>query len=280
MIMIGPGTGIAPFRAFLQERRAIGATGRNWLFFGNQRRGTDFLYEDELDGLSRRRAADPARHRLLARPGRTRSTSSTACCEHAAELWAWLEDGAHLYVCGDAERMARDVDRGARLHRRQGRPAWSRPAAQAYLARLDRAKAATRETSTEAATARPNGAARCSSTRSITSPRPPSPRQSSSDRSPLGFFDQLDDGRGLCRARHHPDLLCRHRRRPGHPAARRWGRSFGIALTLVIFAGSDLFTGHTMFMTIGWLQRPHEPRGPRRLLGARPGSAISPAASS
>jgi sulfite reductase (NADPH) flavoprotein alpha-component len=136
LIMIGPGTGIAPFRAFLQERRATGAGGRNWLFFGNTRRGTDFLFEDELtsyrrDGLLTRLDTAFSRdqehkiyvqHRLL---------------ENAAELWAWLEDGAHLYVCGDAERMARDVDRGlAYIVAKEGRmePA----AAKAYLARLAR----------------------------------------------------------------------------------------------------------------------------------------------
>jgi sulfite reductase (NADPH) flavoprotein alpha-component len=134
MIMIGPGTGIAPFRAFLQERQAIGARGRNWLFFGNTRRGTDFLFEDELtayhrDGLLTRLDTAFSRdqehkiyvqHRLL---------------ENAAELWAWLEDGAHLYVCGDAERMARDVDRGlAYIVAKEGgmEPA----AAKAYLAQL------------------------------------------------------------------------------------------------------------------------------------------------
>jgi sulfite reductase (NADPH) flavoprotein alpha-component len=111
VIMIGPGTGIAPFRAFLQEREATGARGRNWLFFGNPHRHGDFLFEDELtawhrDGLLTRLDTAFSRdqehkiyvqHRLL---------------EHARELWAWLQDGAHLYVCGDAERMARDVDRG------------------------------------------------------------------------------------------------------------------------------------------------------------------------
>jgi sulfite reductase (NADPH) flavoprotein alpha-component len=134
VIMIGPGTGIAPFRAFLQERQAVGARGRNWLFFGNPRRQTDFLFEEELtawhrDGLLTRLDTAFSRdqehkiyvqHRLL---------------ENAAELWAWLEDGAHLYVCGDAERMARDVDRGlAYIIAKQGRiePA----AAKAYLARL------------------------------------------------------------------------------------------------------------------------------------------------
>jgi sulfite reductase (NADPH) flavoprotein alpha-component len=134
MIMIGPGTGIAPFRAFLQERQAIGARGRNWLFFGNPHRHSDFFFEDELtayhrDGLLTRLDTAFSRdqehkiyvqHRLL---------------EHAGELWAWLEDGAHLYVCGDALRMARDVDQGlAYIVAKEGRmqPA----AAKAYLARL------------------------------------------------------------------------------------------------------------------------------------------------
>lgn len=108
VIMIGPGTGIAPFRAFLGERRATGATGRNWLFFGDQREAMDFLYRDELlawrdDGLLTRLelawSRDQAdklyvQHRMLAQ---------------AAELWAWLEAGAHIYVCGDASRMAKDV---------------------------------------------------------------------------------------------------------------------------------------------------------------------------
>jgi sulfite reductase (NADPH) flavoprotein alpha-component len=134
IIMIGPGTGIAPFRAFLQERQAIGASGRNWLFFGNPRRTTDFLYEDELtawqrDGLLTRLDTAFSRdqegkfyvqHRLL---------------ENAAELWAWLEDGAHLYVCGDAEKMARDVDRGlAYIIAKEGH--MEAAAAKAYLARL------------------------------------------------------------------------------------------------------------------------------------------------
>ena len=134
IIMIGPGTGIAPFRAFLQERQATGGRGRSWLFFGNPRRRTDFLFEEELtdwhrDGLLTRLdtafSRDQAekvyvQHRML---------------ENAGELWAWLEEGAHLYVCGDAQRMARDVDRGlAWIVARQGRmePA----AAKAYLARL------------------------------------------------------------------------------------------------------------------------------------------------
>lgn len=109
MIMIGPGTGLAPFRAFLQERRVTGADGRNWLFFGEQRRATDFFYGDELsawerDGFLRLDLAfsrdQPEKvyvqHRML---------------EHSADIWAWLEDGAEIFVCGDKERMAADVDR-------------------------------------------------------------------------------------------------------------------------------------------------------------------------
>jgi sulfite reductase (NADPH) flavoprotein alpha-component len=136
MIMIGPGTGVAPFRAFLQERRATGARGRNWLFFGNPQRQTDFLYEDELlesrrDGLLSR--LDTA----FSRDQEHKIYVQHRMLENAAELWAWLEDGAHLYVCGDAERMARDVDRGlAYIVAREGRmePA----AAKSYLARLAR----------------------------------------------------------------------------------------------------------------------------------------------
>jgi sulfite reductase (NADPH) flavoprotein alpha-component len=114
LIMVGPGTGIAPFRAFLQERQASGARGRNWLFFGDQHCATDFLYREEIeafrrDGLLTRLdlawSRDQAekvyvQHRLL---------------EHADELWRWLEAGAGFFVCGDARSMAKDVD--AALHR-------------------------------------------------------------------------------------------------------------------------------------------------------------------
>lgn len=134
MIMVGPGTGIAPFRAFLEERFAAGAKGRNWLFFGAQKSATDFLYEEQLTAwrkcgfLTRLDLAfsrDQAekiyvQHRLL---------------EHAAELWAWLEAGAHFYVCGDAARMARDVDAALRrvIELGSGRGADD---AEAYVARL------------------------------------------------------------------------------------------------------------------------------------------------
>lgn len=113
MIMVGPGTGIAPFRGFLEERRAVGAKGRNWLFFGDQKSATDFLFREQIesfrnDGLLTRLDLAWSRdqgekvyvqHRML---------------EHARELWDWLEQGGAFYVCGDASRMAKDVD--AALH--------------------------------------------------------------------------------------------------------------------------------------------------------------------
>lgn len=108
-IMVGPGTGIAPFRAFMQDRVSTGATGRNWLFFGDQRRGTDFLYEEEWnDFLAKKQLArlDTAfsRDQLLKVYVQDRMR------ENAKELWSWLQGGAHFYVCGDAKRMAKDVD--------------------------------------------------------------------------------------------------------------------------------------------------------------------------
>ena len=113
VIMVGPGTGVAPFRAFLQERRELGGGGKNWLFFGEQRRETDYLYEEELEAMrggglltrldlafSRDQAAKIyVQHRMK---------------ESSKELYAWLEEGAHFFVCGDGARMAKDVD--AELH--------------------------------------------------------------------------------------------------------------------------------------------------------------------
>src|SRR6266516_4299428 len=109
VIMVGPGTGIAPFRAFLQERAAAGAAGRNWLFFGNRRREADFLYRAELEEF--------AQKGLLNRMDLAFSRDQTnkvyvqhKMLEAAQELWRWLANGAYLYVCGDATRMAGDVD--------------------------------------------------------------------------------------------------------------------------------------------------------------------------
>lgn len=113
MIMVGPGTGIAPFRAFLEERVATNAPGKNWLFFGDQKASTDFLYADELHALR----ASGALTRLdlaFSRDQKDKIYVQHRMLENAAELWAWLEQGAHFYVCGDASRMAKDVD--AALH--------------------------------------------------------------------------------------------------------------------------------------------------------------------
>jgi sulfite reductase (NADPH) flavoprotein alpha-component len=113
MIMVGPGTGIAPFRAFVQERAALRVTGRNWLFFGDQQRDGDFLYEEEWSGY----LVSGALFRLDTAWSRDQADKvyvQDKMRKCAAELWAWLQDGAYFYVCGDAKRMAKDVD--AALH--------------------------------------------------------------------------------------------------------------------------------------------------------------------
>jgi sulfite reductase (NADPH) flavoprotein alpha-component len=109
MIMVGPGTGIAPFRAFLEERAATGAKGKNWLFFGDQRAATYFLYRDELTALQS--AGTLTRLDLaFSRDQSEKIYVQQRMLEQATELFAWLEAGAHFYVCGDASRMAKDVD--------------------------------------------------------------------------------------------------------------------------------------------------------------------------
>jgi sulfite reductase (NADPH) flavoprotein alpha-component len=114
VIMVGPGTGIAPFRGFLHERRATGAKGKNWLFFGDQRAATDFLYQDELSALMKEGALTRL-DTAFSRDQTEKIYVQQRMIENAAELYAWLEAGAHFYVCGDASRMAKDVD--AALHR-------------------------------------------------------------------------------------------------------------------------------------------------------------------
>ncbi|MGQ9408095.1 molybdopterin-dependent oxidoreductase [Mycolicibacterium gilvum] len=109
MIMVGPGTGIAPFRGFLQERRALGHRGANWLFFGDQHREQNFYYRDDLldmvdDGFLNR--LDLA----FSRDQRQRIYVQHKMLDYGADVWRWLDDGAHFYVCGDATRMAKDVD--------------------------------------------------------------------------------------------------------------------------------------------------------------------------
>jgi sulfite reductase (NADPH) flavoprotein alpha-component len=109
IIMIGPGTGVAPFRAFLQERWATQAHGRNWLFFGHQRSNYDFFYEDEFKSM---KSSGVLTRLTLAwsRDGNEKIYVQDRMREVGRDLWAWLADGAHVYVCGDAKRMAKDVE--------------------------------------------------------------------------------------------------------------------------------------------------------------------------
>ncbi|GAC1408032.1 MAG: bifunctional nitrate reductase/sulfite reductase flavoprotein subunit alpha [Mycobacterium sp.] len=109
MIMISPGTGIAPFRGFLQERRALGHSGRNWLFFGDRHRSENFYYRDDLEDMVR----DGFLNRLdfaFSRDQADRVYVQHRMLDYGADVWRWLDDGAHFYVCGDAGRMAKDVD--------------------------------------------------------------------------------------------------------------------------------------------------------------------------
>jgi sulfite reductase (NADPH) flavoprotein alpha-component len=113
VIMVGPGTGIAPFRAFIEERVATSAPGKNWLFFGEQKSAADFLYREQLEGWLQAGHL----HRLdtaFSRDQAEKIYVQNRLLENARELWTWLESGAHFYVCGDASRMAKDVD--AALH--------------------------------------------------------------------------------------------------------------------------------------------------------------------
>jgi sulfite reductase (NADPH) flavoprotein alpha-component len=108
IIMCGPGTGIAPFRAFLEQRVLEGGTGRNWLIFGEQHRATDFLYGEEF--LKHQKQGNL--HRLDLAFSRDQSNKiyvQQRILENAKEFWAWLQNGAYFYVCGDAKRMAKDV---------------------------------------------------------------------------------------------------------------------------------------------------------------------------
>ncbi len=134
MIMVGPGTGIAPFIAFLQERQSRRACGKNWLFFGDQHQACDFLYEQELkeytqSGLLTR--LDTA----FSRDGDEKIYVQDRMRQRAAELWSWLSAGGHFYVCGDASRMAADVER-ALLDIITSQAAMDTAAAKAYLKNL------------------------------------------------------------------------------------------------------------------------------------------------
>ncbi len=136
-IMIGPGTGIAPFRAFLHERDAVGASGKNWLFFGDQRSAFDFLYEPELTELADRGVLTRL-DLAFSRDGDRKLYVQHRIVEQGAAIYDWLQEGASVFVCGDARRMAPDVDRAlrevVRVHR-----AVDDDSAAAYLAELSAA---------------------------------------------------------------------------------------------------------------------------------------------
>lgn len=113
IIMVGPGTGVAPFRAFVEERRVTGAKGRNWLFFGDRSESTDYLYGQEWEGYRE----DDTVHELDLAWSRDQTEKvyvQHKMMERGSELWRWLQDGAVFYVCGDASRMAKDVDQALR----------------------------------------------------------------------------------------------------------------------------------------------------------------------
>lgn len=138
MIMVGPGTGIAPFRGFLQDRSARGQRGRNWLFYGDQRREHDFLYREELE----RWLLDGVLTRLdvaFSRDQQEKIYVQTRMLERGREIWGWLQEGAHFYVCGDAKRMAKDVDQALKqIAVEHG--GLSADAAAGYVAELSKAK--------------------------------------------------------------------------------------------------------------------------------------------
>ena len=109
VIMVGPGTGVAPFRAFLQERKALGGGGKNWLFFGEQRRDSDYLYQSELETLRLEGVLSPL-DLAFSRDQPEKVYVQHKMREASAEIFAWLQAGAHFFVCGDGARMAKDVD--------------------------------------------------------------------------------------------------------------------------------------------------------------------------
>jgi sulfite reductase (NADPH) flavoprotein alpha-component len=114
IIMVGPGTGIAPFRAYLQERQAVGAKGKNWLFFGSQKSVCNYFYRDEFESMEK----DGVLSRLSLAWSRDQANKvyvQDRMLEDAAEIWKWVDrEGAHFFVCGDARRMAKDVDAALR----------------------------------------------------------------------------------------------------------------------------------------------------------------------
>ena len=113
IIMVVPGTGIAPFRAFVEERRVTGATGKNWLFFGDRSQKTDYLYENEWESYHNDGILNDL-DLAWSRDQEKKVYVQHKMLEKKAQLWSWLQDGAIFYVCGDASRMAKDVDQALR----------------------------------------------------------------------------------------------------------------------------------------------------------------------
>jgi len=109
IIMVGPGTGVAPFRAYLQDRKAVGASGKNWLFFGEQRSRCDYFYRDEFESLQKEGVLTRL-HTAFSRDQTHKVYVQHRLLENGKEVYAWLQEGAHFYVCGDEARMAKDVD--------------------------------------------------------------------------------------------------------------------------------------------------------------------------
>jgi sulfite reductase (NADPH) flavoprotein alpha-component len=131
IIMVGPGTGIAPFRSFIQERKVNKGTGRSWLFFGDQHAASDFLYQDELEKYQR----DGVLTKLdaaFSRDGAQKVYVQHKMLEHSKELYEWIQKGAYFYVCGDKEYMAKDVNETLiNIIEKEG--TMSREEAEAYL---------------------------------------------------------------------------------------------------------------------------------------------------
>jgi sulfite reductase (NADPH) flavoprotein alpha-component len=113
IIMVGPGTGIAPFRAFIEERKVTGASGKNWLFFGDRSQKTDYLYGDEWEEYKKNGVLNEL-DLAWSRDQSEKVYVQHKMLERSSELWDWLDNGALFYVCGDASRMAKDVDQALR----------------------------------------------------------------------------------------------------------------------------------------------------------------------
>ncbi|MEM6606065.1 MAG: sulfite reductase subunit alpha, partial [Pseudomonadota bacterium] len=138
VIMVGPGTGIAPFRAFLEERRERAASGKNWLFFGDQHRAGDFIYEEEISAFMEQGVLTRL-DLAFSRDQAEKIYVQHRMRENGAEIFRWLEQGGYFYVCGDATRMAKDVDEA--LHTLvQSEGGYTPEAALEYVSDLKRQK--------------------------------------------------------------------------------------------------------------------------------------------